>query len=243
MKKILLALLLFVFQTLLFSQEKKSLEFQDYQKWRHIENRQISAEGHFVSWTLAKNTEGDPLLQLWSAEKNTTENWPRGAGGKFSDDENWFFFKIKPPLDTLKNLRRKKVKDEDLPKDTLAIFNLKTRELTKIANVQNFSVPENWSGWLVFQLEPEPKNGAKKDSVLLKNTPVDSAKLSPKTSKKNIKKEGKESGNRLIIRNLTSGKQDTVPFVIEFSLAKKRPRLALISTGRDSVWQAWCVFF
>lgn len=250
MKKILLALLLFVFQTLLFSQEKKSLEFQDYQKWRHIENRQISAEGHFVSWTLAKNTEGDPLLQLWSAEKNTTENWPRGDGGNFSDDENWFFFKIKPPLDTLKNLRRKKVKDEDLPKDTLAIFNLKTHELTKIANVQNFSVPENWNGWLVFQLEPEPKNGAKKDSVstkkdsvLLKKTAVDSAKIAPKISKKISKKEGKENGNRLIIRNLGSEKQDTVPFVTEFSLAKKSPRLALISTGRDSAWQAGAYFF
>lgn len=228
MKNLFLATLLFALPTALFSQKKQPLEFDDYQKWRHIENREISADGRFVSWTLAMNTEGDPVLQLFSAEKNATESWPRGDGGKFSDDANWFFFKIKPPLDTLKKLRRKKTKDEDLPNDTLAILNLQTRQLTKIANVKNFSVPERWSGHLVFLLEADGKKGAKKDTASVK---------------KSFKKEGKENGNRLIIRNLSSEKQDTVPFVIEVSLAKNRPRLAVISTGRDSVWQAGAYFF
>ena len=254
MKNLFACLIFFGLPSLLFSQKKQSLQFEDYQKWRHIENREISADGHFVSWTLAKNTEGDPILQLWSAEKNTTDSWPRGDGGKFSDDENWFFFKIKPPLDSIKKLRRKKVKDDDLPRDTLAIFNLKTRELTKIADLKNFAVPEKWSGWLVFLLEPglkkEPQKDStaiKNDSVLMKKTPGDSThnltKPASKISKKIPKKEGKENGNRLIIRQLQSGKQDTLPFVTEFVLAKNRPRLAAISTGRDSSLQPGAYFF
>jgi dipeptidyl aminopeptidase/acylaminoacyl peptidase len=230
MKKIIFFLVLTILQIQIFGQ-KRALDFDDYKVWNRLEQPQISSNGQFVAYSLAKVTEGDGKVGLYFSETGKTLEWPRGVEPRFSDDAKFLFFKIKPALDSIKYDKRKKKKEEDWPKDSLAIFNLEKQVLIKIAAVKNFAVPKNWNDYLIFELEPRKIEPKKDTSAAAKSKP------------KNLKKEGKENGNTLIIRQLSTETQDTIPFVIEFILAENAPNLAFISTGRDSIFQNGAYLF
>ncbi|MBX2890890.1 MAG: S9 family peptidase [Saprospiraceae bacterium] len=224
-----LTLSLFFAPLLLFSQNKKILDHADVHRWQKIEQPRISNDGQWTAWVQASVTEGDPALHLWNASTAQTQVFHRATDARFSEDGKLLVFKIKPALDTLKAQRRRKVKEEDLPKDTLGIVSLANGTLEKIARVKNFALPEKWSGWLFFQIEGEKTQPIPKDSTA--STP-DSAQTSPKTTagKKN-KAEDKENGYRLIVRNTSNGHQDTFGYVTQFVLAEKNKRFLLHTTG------------
>jgi dipeptidyl aminopeptidase/acylaminoacyl peptidase len=223
-----------------FAQTKKALDHADVHRWRKIEQQKLSNNGQYAVWTQTPVSEGDSEVHVWSAATGTSQVFSRSSEPQFSDDSKWLVFRIKPALDTLKALRRKKVKEEDLPKDTLAIFDLKNQKLEKIARLKSFVVPEKWSGWMAFQVEtekvekpaPAPKDTSKvtvPDSTKMAATPKP-----PKEAKngKKPKKEDKENGYRLLVRNFQTGKQDTFAYVKDFVFAKKGPRLMFTSTGK-----------
>ena len=217
-----ISLVFFLLPALLFAQQKP-LEIADVHRWRKIEQPQITPDGQWVTYLLRPTTEGDNTLCLWNAQTQQTATFERAAEPKFSEDGRFLVFKIKPPLDTLKAQRRRKVKDEDLPLDSLGIYTLATGTLQKFPKVKSYALPEKWSGWIAFQCEPEKPAPAKKDT----------SKTQPKPNPKALKekKEDKDNGYRLVVRNTASGMQDTIAYVKEFSAAKKSPYLLLYSTG------------
>ncbi len=223
-----------------FAQTKKAMDHADVHRWRKIEQQKLSNNGQFAVWTQTPVSEGDSEVHVWSAATGSTQVFSRSSEPQFSDDSKWLVFRIKPALDTLKALRRKKVKEEDLPKDTLAIFDLKNQKLEKIARLRSFVMPEKWSGWLAFLIEtekvekaaPAPKDTSKvtvSDSTKMAATPKP-----PKEAKngKKPKKEDKENGYRLLVRDFQTGKQDTFAYVKDFVFAKKGPRLIFTATGK-----------
>ncbi|MFN4255267.1 MAG: alpha/beta hydrolase family protein [Saprospiraceae bacterium] len=215
---------------------QRPLDQADIHRWRKIEQPKISADGRWVAYVLVPQTEGDPVLCLWNAADTSTRKIQRGTDARFTDDANYLIFRLKQPLDSLKAMRRRKVKDDDLPKDSLGILSLETGQLTKIPKVKSFAVPDKWAGWLAYQLEAEKPPAAKKDTAQGKPSAVNRP---PST----VKKENKDNGSRLIIRNLTSGTEDTVAFVKEYVFAEKGPRLLLATTGRDSAFLAGVYLF
>lgn len=224
MKHLLPALFLLCLSAPLFSQSaKKIIDHADVQRWKKIEQQKMSKDGQWVSWAQMPVTEGDVELYLWNAGTKQTRVFRRASDAQFSADDKLLVFTIKPALDSLKALRRKKVKDEDLPKDTLAIFTLATGQLEKIPRLKKVLVPEKWAGWLAFQCEPEKPAPAKKDSTKTQPKP------NPKAPKE--KKEDKDNGYRLVLRNTATGAQDTIAYVKEFAAAKKSPQILLYSTG------------
>lgn len=230
-------LVLFFCPLFLLAQNKKTLDHADVHRWRKIEQPRISNDGKWVAYTLAPNTEGDAVLCLWEAQSNRTLQFPCAVEARFSEDNQLLIFKIKPPLDTLKAQRRRKVKEDDLPKDTLGIYTLATGKMEKIPRLKNFAVPEKWSGWLFFQVEGEKPAPAKKDTAAVAKgdstkTLKTEPKPAPKKSAKKPKKEDKENGFRLVVRNTTSGRQDTFAYVANFILAEKNKRILLNTTGK-----------
>lgn len=219
-----LFLLCFFLTPLLLSAQtaKKPIEYTDVQRWKKIDQQRVSNDGRWVAWAQVPVTEGDAELYLWSESAKESRMFRRASDAKFSEDSRLLVFTIKPSLDSLKALRRKKTKEEDLPKDTLAILTLATGQLEKIPRLKSVFVPEKWSGFIAFQCEPEKPAPAKKDSTKTPAKP-------PKAPK--IKKEDKENGFRLVIRNTSSGAQDTIAFVKDFAAAKKNERLLIYSTG------------
>ncbi len=181
----LLLLLACISSTLLFSQTKKPLDHADVHRWRKIEQQRLSNNGQWAVWAQMPVSEGDATLYLWNAASGTTTVFPRSTEAQFSDDSKWLVFRIKPALDTLKALRRKKIKDDDLPKDTLGILDLSNNKLEKIPRIKSYTLPEKWGGWMAFQLETEKPAPTKKDTAAVKSdsikTPSGEAKTLPQS--------------------------------------------------------------
>jgi dipeptidyl aminopeptidase/acylaminoacyl peptidase len=310
---------LLIISALLFSfsgqaQTKKPLSHEVYDFWNSLQNREISQDGKWVIYTI-KPQEGDANLQVQelSPERERAKGFPRGEQALITTDSKFVIFKIKPQLDSTKALRRKKVKEDKLPKDSLGIYDLAKDTLVKISRVKSYLTPKKSAGWVAFLLEealPEPKKPIQKDTLQSKDTlnksiekkeikkedpkgkkekeknkenkeknkekvpelenqtevvpdsltEVQKAELKIKAleaevekykkekaeaekkknekPKKAPKKEGKDTGTRLILRNLLTAKQDTFLFVTEYIFDEKGTKLAFASTGNDTTFKA-----
>jgi len=239
MKHITTCCLFALLSATLCGQTKKTIEHEDVHRWKKIDQKRLSNNGQWAVWTQVPVTEGDSELHLWDANTGKTRVFPRALEPQFSEDSKWLAFRIKPALDSLKSLRRKKVKDEDLPKDTLGLLELSTGNLEKIPRLKNFALAEKWNEYLAFQCEPEKPLPAKKESAETQPDSLKTATEAPKTASKSPagkekkpKKEDKDNGYRLIIRNLRTQNHDTIAYVKSYILAKKGPRILLHATGK-----------
>jgi dipeptidyl aminopeptidase/acylaminoacyl peptidase len=231
MKKIGLLVCCLFLACSIFAQ-KKQLSHEELVTWKQIENPIISNNGEWVAYSL-KAEEGDAILKVWNAESGKTYTFDRGEESTFSSDSEYLIFKIHPQEDSLKTLRRKEVKKEDLTKDSLGILKLSDQRLVKIADVKSFTVPEKWSGWVIYHKEI---GEVKKEKPAIDSTAVaepDSAKME-KPKKKRIKKEGKKSGTKLVLHQLATGREEVVGYVLDYKVAEAGPRVLFNSTGNDS---------
>lgn len=205
--------------------QKKILDHKDFEIWNTIASSGITKDGNHVLYTLVKG-EKDSHLKLKTADGTLAFEHERSERGRFTDDDGFVIFTIKPWEDELKELKRKKTKKNKLPKDTLGIYNIKTKALDKIPNVSSYKVPPKWSSHMAYMLEdikPEKKK-ASEDSK---------TKEDKSEKKKKTKKVSKDNGYHLVVRALATGKEDTIKFVKDYVFAEKGKRLAYTTTGVD----------
>jgi dipeptidyl aminopeptidase/acylaminoacyl peptidase len=237
MKQLFTTTLLVFTITIAFGQ-KKIMDHGVYKIWKRIDKQSLSNDGNWVVYSTICNAECDPTLQLWNATTATTTTFERGADAQFTHDNAFLIFKIKQPLDTLKAKRRKKVKDEDLPKEGLGIYNLATGNLTKIPNVKSFAVPQKWAGYMAYQLDiekPEKEGNAGQNAENSRNPAKDTSATRAKTKPK---LESRENGSKVIALNLATNKKDTFFFATDYTFAKKGKKLLVADTGKDTADQA-----
>ncbi len=220
-KKAITFLALFTLPIFLLGQQvpKRVMDHSVFNEWRFIKNEKISNDGQWVVYDLTIE-EHDPELVIRSADQNTEWRFPRGAKGQFSNDSRYVFFTIHPPVDSVKTMRRKKVKKDKLPTDTLAIFNLATQEVERIPDLKSFKIPKKWDGWLAYKL--------------------DKPRIEPKDS---TREEEKKWNKDLVIRTIDGNFSQQVPDVNEFVFAKDGQSLLLSSEGQDSTFMAGVYYF
>lgn len=203
--------------------QNKVLTHDDFDKWKNIKKSSIAPNGDFIVYEV-KPGLGDGNLHI--ALKNGDEliRVERGEGSRITWDSKFVVFTIKPQHQVVTTMRRNKAKKDELPKDSLGIYNITNKSLEKIANVKAFDIPEEESGLLAYYLEEikPPKGKAE----------VDSAKTKKPASK--AKKVGKDNGHHLVIRNLASGNQDTLHYVTDHTLAKRSNDFIYQTSGKDS---------
>lgn len=196
---------------------KKPLTHDVYDFWKDIPERVVSNNGQWFGY--AHNPqEGDGKVVFQNLTTNQLEAVPRGGELKFSHDSEFAVFKIKPQLDVTKAAKRAKKKKDELPKDSLGVYALTTKQLVKFPTIQSFKMPEKGGDWLAYWGE-SPK--VKPDST-------------KKTVAKKTKKESEENGYKLTVRVLKSGAEKIFPFVTDYEVSEKGNRLAFSSTGSDS---------
>ncbi|GIV31076.1 MAG: peptidase S9 [Saprospiraceae bacterium] len=221
--------------------QKKALTIDDLVKWNQIQYSRISNDGNWVAYSL-KAEEGDATLELWSATSGNTWRYPRGEQGTFTEDSRFLVFLIKPFEDSVRAMKRRKVKKDELPNDTLGILELSTRKLVKIPDVKSFRVPERWSGWVAIHLEalktePTADTTATPAPDSLKTTQGEQKKKKP------AKKENNKNGSRLVLHQTTTGSQINFPFVKDYELAERRPALLFTTTGTEDSTLLQGVYF
>lgn len=201
--------------------QKQVLDHSDYAKWNTVKGSVLAPDGKHVLFSLEKG-EQDHFLKVKDINGTSIFENERSSKGMFSYNSNHVFFTIKAWKDSVTALKSRKVKKKDLPKDSLGILNLRTKDLVKIANVKSYKIPEEWSGYVAYSLEEikAKKKGKTKDSI-----------SEEKEKKKKSKKVGKKNGYHVVLRNLDTKKEDTLKFVTHFTFAKKGKFFAYSSSG------------
>lgn len=228
MKAFATLLLFLIFGTIALCQPSvgKQLTIEDLATWKQIQNPLISNDGQWVAYSL-KGEIGDAVLYVWNAASGKTYSFARGENADFSADSRLLYFKIKPLQDTIKAQKRRQWKEDKLTRDSMGILELNTQKLTKIADVKALAVPEKWSDWILYQKEAEKPDTTGNAAAKAKGEPKD---------KKKTKKEGKDTGYKVVARNTRSGEEATIPFVTDYLLAREGGRALAVSTGDDSLF-------
>jgi dipeptidyl aminopeptidase/acylaminoacyl peptidase len=212
--------LIIIMTTFSFAQ-KKILDHADFEIWKTIQNERISPKGNLIMYSLEEG-EKDHFLKIKNTKSTTVFEYPRGQKGLFTYDSRFALFTIKPWKDSISAMKRRKVKKNKMPKDSLGIYNTNDKSLTKIANVKSYKTPEKWSGYIAYLLEEiKSEKKEKKDTLNTKE-------------KQKVKKVSNENGYHLVLRNLVTKKQDTFRYVTNFSFARKGKRFAFTTTGESN---------
>ena len=198
--------------------QKKVLDHADFEIWNTIENASLSPDGTHVIYSLERG-EADQFLKIRQSDGAAVFEYDRAGDGQFTYDSRYAIFSIHAWKDSVLEMKRRKLKDKDLPRDSLGIYHLGERRLEKIARIKSYKVPGKWSGFIAYQVEADAES-EKPDKDSTGNG-----------EKKKAKKPGKKNGYHLVVRELETGRQDTFKFVTDYRFAKKGKRLAFVTTG------------
>ena len=221
MKFIYCLILSFTILNISYSQNslKKTMDETVYAKWNTVKSPTLSNNGEWVVYQLTPG-EGDVKLKIFNAKDKKEYSFDRAENAKITDDSKFVLFKIKTSVDSIKMMKRKKVKKKNMPKDTLGIYNLETRSLSKVPNVKSFKVPGKWNGYIAYLNEAQ---------VFEKG---DTISVRPK------KKETKDNGTRLTIRELKTGNEEFFTYVKNYMISEEGGKMLFSSTGNDSTYVA-----
>jgi len=183
-----------------------------YSEWNRIRNVKITDNGDWAMYQIAKEV-GDRTLKIYNTREDKTYTFERVKKASFDQGGVFAFFMIEHPYEEVRNLERLKTKKDKMPQDTLCIYDLKNKVLTKIPGVKSYQTPIEWGGYIAFLLEPDEVH----DTI---RTPI---------------KESKETGSKLILRNLSSSQSDTLFYAKDYSFAKEGKGFVATSQGADSI--------
>ena len=217
MTKYLILPFFLLFSISVFTQ-KKVLDHTDYELWNTIQNPSISPDGKNVLFELEQG-EKDSYVKVVNAKGNLIFEHERAEKSAFTYNSEFVLFTITAWKDSIRAMKSRKIKKEDLPKDSLGILNLSTNKLTKIGNIKSYHLPEKWTGYVAYYLDTV---NVEKDTVSNEGE-----------KKKKPKKVSKKNGYHLVMRNLNTEKQDTLHYVTDFTFAKEDKSIAYASTGKD----------
>jgi len=199
------------------------MEHEDKALWNRIQDVSISNSGDYVLYDLDKG-EKDQTIHLKGIKGEKLMSYPRSKGGKFSYDSKYIVFTVNAWKDSITEMKRRKVKKKDLPKDSLVIYDIQNKSMTKVPNVKSYRIPDKWSGIVAYMLEP-----AKAEKKSSKSKKKDTTEV--KKPKKKLKKVSKDNGYHLVIKKLKNGVEDTLKFVLQYSIAEKGKFLTYATSG------------
>lgn len=225
MRRILLVLAFLVIgQSLLIAQTKKVVSPEIYDDWKSVSAPIISTNGNFVSFELNPQV-GDGNLVVKGFDGTNEKIFSRGYKAVFSASEDFIAFQVMAEYKKVRDLKLKKKKKEDLPKDSLFILNLNTGVLESYANLISFQVAEEGSNWMAFLLKPEE---SKKDTTEKKGE-----KEKPSAKKKAPKDDPKT--NTLWLINPVSGAKHEFKNVVDYTLSRNGKMIGFTTFERDSL--------
>lgn len=197
--------------------QKKPLDHSVYDNWKNVGGFNMTEDAKFTMFYVTAQ-EGDGCIvahNLLTGEQNTI---PRGTSYKLTFDGKYSAFNIKPKFEESKSARLKKVKPDKMPKDTLGIYNLYTKELKKYPYLKGFKMGKDGKEFLAFQTTP----------------PADTSK-----SKKAPKKD-KDEGADLMVYQFPTGIIDTLKYVSDYDFSQGGDSLFFVRrpNSKDSLLKA-----
>lgn len=215
MQKLMILLLGFVGMQQIQAQELKTLSAADFSTWRTIGQRQMSQDGKYLVFSTTAD-DADPDVNLIRISDKKQVVYPHSDSPKLSEDGHLLLFTKKTEIDSLKQMKRKKVKKDDLPKDSLVIINIRDNKQHSFYNISKSEFSNKWKDLAILQL---PVPNYKKDSL---------------ATARDLKRQSEENGQDVLIFHPLSNKTDTLRYVKKFSASSDVAQVYVWTTGPDS---------
>lgn len=185
---------------------KKPLDHTVFDGWQSVTGENISNNGAWIFYTI-KPQAGDAQLVITNPKQTQKTVIPRADTARFSSDSKYVIALIKPFYQDVRQLRIKKKKPSEFPKDTLAIVTLGKMEIEKIPSVRSFKTAE-------------------KAPVIAYFTPADSSAVAKQKPADTAKAAANAPASELAVLQLATGKSKTFKYVTDYQLNKNGTLLA-----------------
>jgi dipeptidyl aminopeptidase/acylaminoacyl peptidase len=197
--------------------DKKPLTINDFAAWKVIKNPIVSNDGKLTAFELNPQKGNGNLIVKWIDGKKT-DTLSRGFDAQFSNESDFIVYKIKQPEDSIRNAKKKKLKKELMPKDSLGILVFKHTKAYAFPNLKQYSIPKENAQWVAFL--SDMKKSKKKDE---------------KASAKKETAQANETKTQLVLFNVLTG--DTVCFqsVSEYYYSPLGKSITFIRQTKDSL--------
>jgi len=202
MKKILLmAAILAISVTL--SAQKKPLDHSVYDSWEAVGTTTLSPKGNVLTYEVNPQ-EGDGKLTIRvMGKKGRVIEIERGYQAQVLDDESFAVCLIKPQYAKTRQARIDKKKGDDMPKDSLAVIDLRTGSVTRFPDVKGYKAGRHALKAFAF-------------------TTADTTFI-PKKERKD-----KDMGSPLAVYHFADGSIDTLRHIQDYAFSKDGLQLALV---------------
>jgi dipeptidyl aminopeptidase/acylaminoacyl peptidase len=205
--------------------EKKPLSIKDFASWKVVNNPIISNDGKLAAFELNPQ-KGDGKLIVKSTDGKKADTLSRGYDARFSPESDFIAYKIKQPEDSIRSAKKKKLKKEQMPKDSLGILLFRHTKAYAFPNLKQYSLPKENALWVAFLIDmKKPEKKIEKE---------EEKKGNDTKAKKSIN-ASVEQKNQLVLFQTISG--DTVCFqnVTEYYYAPLGKSITFIIQTKDSL--------
>ena len=203
--------------------QKPAMDHSVYDSWKNLNAISVPRNGDILMYTIAPQ-EGDADLIIENIRTGKKIVVPRATKATLNQDGSKVVAVIKPMFSQTRDAKIKKTKKDDMPKDSLAIIDVKTGKVDKFANYKSHATASKWTSFVAFELTPAKEKPAKKDDA------KDDKK--PATPKKDNK--------ALIVMNVQTAQVDTIKNVSSYKFNEEGNLLAYVvePEKKDSLGKA-----
>lgn len=172
---------------------KKPLDHDAFDLWESVTNHGFSRSGDWAAYSVNPQ-EGDGVLLFRNVKSGKTIGVDRGYRPAFTADGKWAVAQIKPLFRQTREAKIAKKKNFDLPQDSLAIVDLSTGKVERVADVISFKIGKEGGSWVAYQS-------------------CDTSLISPKAL------ADKKAGRPLVVRHLGTDLSRVVNWVKDYSVS------------------------
>ena len=207
------------------SEQKTTDDHRFCGNWKVLNNPIISSDGKYSAFEInPQKGDGKLVVKTYRFEKRRF-TFARGYAASFSPESDFIVYKIKQPADSIRSAKKKKVKKELMPKDSIGILVFKHHKVYAFPNLKQFSLPKENAKWVAFltDMKKQKKKTGEED---------DSKKNDSKAKKVDDQADQK---SQLVLFNAASG--DTVCFqnISEYYYAPLGHSVTFIRQTKDSL--------
>jgi dipeptidyl aminopeptidase/acylaminoacyl peptidase len=226
MKNTLSLLLFFFLGTLFLAAQKPPLDHSVYDGWKSLGSSAISDDGKLVVFEINPQ-QGDGWLFIYNNPLNRKDSVFCGFGARIAPDSKFVAWQVKPAFNETRAAKKKKLKEDQLPKNSLGYQLANGEKPVTVKNVKSFSLAEKGSYWMAYL--HEKSNGEKKDN----KQPADTARTQ-KPSPAKGKKVPEPKGTELVILNPVTGKEFRHNDVVEYAVARDGKTISFVQDYPDT---------
>lgn len=206
--------------------QKRPLSHTDYDSWKSISGSSITDDGRWVTYAINPQ-QGDGWLYIYDVISSKLDSMERGSGAAISPGINYMVYTIRPRTADVRNAKVKKLKDDETPKNNMAIRILSSGITTVVEKVKSFSLADKNSEWMAYLMEKKPAEKKERSEA-------GAAREAEKTNQQPGRREPEQKGTDLILFNPVKNKELRFEHVLEYSVARDGASISFVQVKTDT---------